>query len=570
MAALDRSQGPSLLDRQPVRAESSYDVGGQIVGVRARPSAVGLGSRVLLLLLWLRAGKRLTASQLTWAHWLVQAAGLGGSLAAALAAAWGTSGVHGQGALRNLLGLPAREFRIAGSVEPGWEAVRQAFVRNFELGLETASQCCVYHKGVRVVDLHGALLRRASPACVGTGPWEQQPYNADTIQLVFSCSKVLESLAVAIAADKGYLDYDTPITRYWPEFAAGSQHEEKRNITVADLMRHEAGLVSFRRPVTRDDLEQAASGQSSLSRLIEESDVSFPSGTRRSYHGVTRGLIVNELLRRADPKGRTVGRYIQEEIAGPLGVAESCHLGTLPASEDHKVEPIIPVLDAFTYAQLACVSASIALQLGKPSAACPYDLGKTQLRRIGSQFNPYSEQNRMMQSCTLDVMKSWNEIWLRRVESPSHNVFGTSRALGRIAGCLAAGGEIDGRRIIGPRGLATATSGITLADDAGCNMPMQNTAAGFVDFSSKHWHATAKAAGRHVHSMDGFQGWGGFGGSCMVFNQQEQLGIAYNMAGWLSPLWSSYGMGDPRCLRLVEAIRTCAGSGGQPVPASRL
>eukprot|EP00928_Gymnodinium_smaydae_P032429 TRINITY_DN23488_c0_g2_i1.p1 TRINITY_DN23488_c0_g2~~TRINITY_DN23488_c0_g2_i1.p1 ORF type:complete len:535 (+),score=72.95 TRINITY_DN23488_c0_g2_i1:23-1606(+) len=513
----------------------------------------GLQARLALLAFWVSLARPLTASQLSFAHRVLLVAGLSSSALAAAVFALGSCGVAGEGPLRRALGLGSRSFRIGGSVAPGWEPVRDAFRRNFELGVETAAQFCVYFKGVRVVDLFGSLDRRPSHKELGTGPFDQQNYNEDSLQLVMSSSKVLESLAIAIAVDKGLLEYDAPIVKYWPEFA-DVDGADKRTVTVADLMRHQAGLTYFAQPLNESDFRSGDMGD-----LIARSPAVFPRTTKRAYHGITRGLVVNELLRRVDPDQPSVGRYLQDLIAGPLGVASHCHIGTLPVSEDARVEPISLVSLPQVVAQVVSVTASDKLRVGRPSSAVPFTTSAVANRRLKDGGDPESFQTKFVRAIDNGVEASINKGWWRRVESPSSNCHSSARSLAKIAGCLAMRGEIEGTRIISAAGLDAALQDPEAAFDAGVNMTTHNTKAGFTDFSHQEWDDVGVDADRPpgAHATKGFFGWGGFGGSAMMFNPESGMGVAYCMAQFGNPLWCAFGMSDPRCLRILEAVREC-------------
>lgn len=187
---------------------------------------------------------------------------------------YGLAGFHGQSAFRRFLGLPSKVWRIGGTVSPGWESVRAAFENNYRLGLERSSQYVVYHKGVKVVDLYGSIA--------------SEKYNANSCQLVYSCTKVLTSIALSIAVDRGLLLFDERISSYWPEFSASHPPDSQKHlVTVGDLMRHQAGMAFLDEPITENDVRHQESGD--LGRKIERSNVNFHPTSRRAYHSMTRG-----------------------------------------------------------------------------------------------------------------------------------------------------------------------------------------------------------------------------------------------------------------------------------------
>ena len=123
---------------------------------------------------------------------------------------------------------------VEGHVSRGFEGVREAFAQNFERRGELGGACCAYHHGEKVVDLWGGIRNKQT-----SEPWER-----DTMVLVYSATKGLSAMTLAIAHSRGWLDYDERVATYWPEFA---QHG-KEKITVRQLLAHQAGLFAFDEP----------------------------------------------------------------------------------------------------------------------------------------------------------------------------------------------------------------------------------------------------------------------------------------------------------------------------------
>src|SRR5512143_2675379 len=191
---------------------------------------------------------------------------------------------------------------IEGHVSPGYEAVREAFAENFSLRHELGGACCVYHQGEKVVDLWGGVRNQASGA-----PWQE-----DTMVLVYSTTKGLAAMTLALAHSRGWLDYEERVCTYWPEFA---QHGKER-ITVRQLLAHQAGLFAFAEAVdkrTVADLDR-------LAVILARQKPAWEPGTRQAYHAITLGYYESELLRRIDPQRRSLGQFFQDEIATPLGL----------------------------------------------------------------------------------------------------------------------------------------------------------------------------------------------------------------------------------------------------------
>ena len=201
------------------------------------------------------------------------------------------------------------ECEIYGEVEPGFEPVREAFGRNFSERDELGAACCAYVDGRKVVDLWGGVADRESQA-----PWQK-----DTLVLVFSTTKGMSALAVALAHSRGLIDYDERVATYWPEFARNG----KGNVTVRQLLDHQAGLCAVDEPLGPELL--ADPGR--LAEILAAQRPAWEPGTRQGYHYLTLGLYENELLRRVDPRGRSLGQFLSEEILAPLG--EEFYIGPL-------------------------------------------------------------------------------------------------------------------------------------------------------------------------------------------------------------------------------------------------
>ncbi|MGE5446077.1 MAG: serine hydrolase domain-containing protein, partial [Ignavibacteriales bacterium] len=191
---------------------------------------------------------------------------------------------------------------ISGFVKPGFEAVREAFVENFERRHELGAACCIYYRGEKVVDLWGGVRNE-----VTREPWEE-----DTMVVVFSATKGLSGLAMALAHSRGLFDYDERISKYWPEFA----QQGKDKITIRQLLAHQAGLFAF------DELgdKSTLADLDRLAAVLAQQKPAHEPGTQQVYHALTLGYYESELLRRVDPKGRSIGQYFQDEIAAPLGL----------------------------------------------------------------------------------------------------------------------------------------------------------------------------------------------------------------------------------------------------------
>jgi CubicO group peptidase (beta-lactamase class C family) len=195
-----------------------------------------------------------------------------------------------------------------GYCAPEFASVRIEFERNFARRNEKGAGCCVYFQGRKVVDLWGG--ERA----VGSS------WGAETLALTFSVTKGMAAAALVVAHSRGLFELDAPVASYWPDFGQGG----KEQITVRQLLNHEAGLISVDQPLT---LELLASPEK-LGEVMARQKPAWLPGARHGYHTLTLGWYQSEFLRRVDPQRRTIGQFFRDEIALPLEV--EFHIG-LPA-----------------------------------------------------------------------------------------------------------------------------------------------------------------------------------------------------------------------------------------------
>jgi CubicO group peptidase (beta-lactamase class C family) len=199
---------------------------------------------------------------------------------------------------------------INGEVAPGYESVRTAFAKSFaELG-ELGAACTVFHKGRKVVDLWGGVADQ------GTG----DTWREDTLVLVYSLTKGMTALAAAVAVSRGLFAYETRVAEIWPEFAASG----KQAVTVRQLLSEQAGLAAIDLDLTL----QTMGDQDRIAAAIAAQTPNWMPGDQSGNHAYSLGWFTSELIRRADPQHRSLGRFFAEELAGPLRA--DFHIG-LPA-----------------------------------------------------------------------------------------------------------------------------------------------------------------------------------------------------------------------------------------------
>ena len=208
---------------------------------------------------------------------------------------------------------------IYGICNERFEKVREALAESLD-GIDVGASAAVYLDGEPVVDLWGGYTDAAR-----TRPWER-----DTIVNVWSTTKPMTALCVLILADRGALDLDAPVAKYWPEFSA-------RDVLVRHVLAHSAGLPEWDVPVSVEDLYDWPK----VTGLLAAQAPRWEPGTVPAYHVVTQGFLLGEVVRRVT--GRTLGTFFAEEVAGPLGA--DFHIG-LPPAHHGRVADLIPEPDA--------------------------------------------------------------------------------------------------------------------------------------------------------------------------------------------------------------------------------
>lgn len=207
---------------------------------------------------------------------------------------------------------------IQGACDPAFDQLREVMSASIDTGEDVGASVCVIHQGRTVVDIWGGV------ADVGTGePWER-----DTIINVFSITKTMTTLAALLLVDRGELDPDTAVAKYWPEFAAAG----KNDVTVANLMSHTSGVSGWQEPIT---LAEIYDDQAAAAALAAQSPWWQP-GTASGYHALNQGHLVGEVIRRIT--GQSLGTFFRREIAEPTGA--DFYIGT-PESEDGRIARLI-------------------------------------------------------------------------------------------------------------------------------------------------------------------------------------------------------------------------------------
>jgi len=286
---------------------------------------------------------------------------------------------------------------IDGHCDPRFTAVREQFFANFTERGDVGAAVCVYQDGVRVVDCWGGHADAA----------RTRPFGPDTIVSVASTTKGMVALCAHMLAERGKLDLDAPVARYWPAFAAAG----KQDIPVRWLLSHRAGL-----PAIGPSLPAAALFDwTAMTAAIAETVPWWTPGERHGYHAITYGHLVGEVIRRVD--GRTVGAFLRDEVTGPLRA--DFFIG-VPAEVDGRAAEVLPPPppgEATIWDTLLADPDSVS---GRPFLNPPRAAGLVNTR-------------------------AW-----RAAEIPAANGHTSARGVARVYAALARGGELDGVRLLAP------------------------------------------------------------------------------------------------------------------------
>jgi CubicO group peptidase (beta-lactamase class C family) len=391
---------------------------------------------------------------------------------------------------------------IDGLVARGFEPVQAAFERNFERRAETGAACAVTVGGELVVDLWGGV-RDAS---------RNEPWERDTLVLMFSTTKGIASIALAHAHARGLFDHGEPVARYWPEFGSNGKH----SVTVRQLLSHQAGLCAIDEKM---DLA-ALSDPDWVAAVIAAQAPAWEPGTRHGYHGLTLGWYESELLRRVDPKRRTIGRYFADEVAAPLGL--EFYIG-LP--EDVPADRIAVIGGGWYRTRMLM------------------HLGSLPTGFVKGFLDPRSITARTFSNPKiLGMPNRYNDRSMRRIELPAANGIGTVRSVAIAYGELATGGRRLGLGSPTLRALSEPAS----PPSQGRFDEVLRTETTFSLGYCKPW------PGFEFGSARAF-GTPGAGGSFGFAEPELGLGFGYAMNRMGFHLWN-----DPRERALREAALACA------------
>lgn len=387
---------------------------------------------------------------------------------------------------------------VKGTWEPRFDPVVEAFRENFTERGDVGASFAVFKEGRKVVDIWGGHKDRER-----TDPWLE-----DTLVCVFSTTKTMTFLVSLILIDRGELDPQDPVHKFWPEFKANG----KENVRFVDLLTHASGVAGLDVPVTEEEI---LDWELVTSRLAEQAPWWEP-GTKTGYHALTQGHLIGEVVRRIT--GQTIGSFFHEEVARPLHA--DFHIGT-PPSVQTRMSANHQTPGADTNEERAEIMER--LRAAGPPVDIGDDAGQIQLRifasaDIGSDF-------------------ANSPAW-RQAEIPAGNGVGNARSVARAQHVVANGGEAFGVRLMSEE---TARRAVELQIE-GPDLVFQTHMAFGLGYGLPV-QAFPQSPSEHA----GF--WGGAGGSSIVIDLDERMSFSYTMN-----LMSTDIVGDLRASSLGDAV----------------
>ena len=372
---------------------------------------------------------------------------------------------------------------IHGRTTSAFAAVKDVFAENFEGGEEVGASFSATLEGETVVDPWAGHADAAR-----TKDWQ-----SNTLINVWSTTKGITALAVAMLVDRGQMRYRDNVAQYWPDFAQAG----KSDITIGQLMSHQAGVCGLREPTTVEDYYD----WDKMVRRLAATKPFWTPPVGSGYHAVTFGWLAGELVRRVD--GRSLGTFVQEEICQPLGA--DLFIG-LPESEEPRVAEM-------------CATKGAAGVAG---------LGQTDETISGAIANPKS-----------DAMWANDRAW-RGAEIPSVNAQTNAKALARIYAALANGGTVDGVRLLGKDAIKRATAEQCKGADKVLGIDMRWGCGWMLNLYGMYG------------PNDASFGHAGWGGSVGFADPTANVSVGYAMNNMAANL-----LADRRSINLIRKVYDC-------------
>src|ERR1700677_1087619 len=351
---------------------------------------------------------------------------------------------------------------IDGTCAERFDAVRGALARNLDSGAELGASLVVDIDGDIAVDMWGGFCDLDR-----TVPWTEH-----TITNVWSSTKTVTSLAALMLVDRGELDVDAPVARYWPEFAA----QGKQDVLVRHVMSHASGVSGLEQPAVAEDLYD---WPRATSRMAAQAPW-WPPGTASGYHALNYGHLVGEVVRRIS--GKTLKQFVADEIAGPLGA--DFQIGPAESDWGRIADVVPPPPLPFDLAALGADSPAVKTFTGPVAAA-----------------------------------EDANTPGWRRADIGAANGHGNARSVGRVMSVVARGGQVDGVRLLSGDTIDLIFREQLNGIDLVLGLPLRwGIGFGLPRLDILPWIPDEKICY-----------WGGWGGSMIVMDVGRRMTISYMM-----------------------------------------
>jgi len=389
------------------------------------------------------------------------------------------------------------------------------FRRNFAFGDELGAQLTIFHNGKAVIDAWGSMDAHQTTNGL---------YDGNSLQTIFSSTKVLTSLCICILADRGHLKLEDKVSKHWPEFAQNG----KEGIRICDVLRHEAGLAALASETEPEDGSkdynitlQDIQNLDAMAKIIAKARPYWKDGIRRSYHSMTRGFILAEIVRRTDPSGRSLQVFFDEEVSKPLNADTWIGTPLVIQEEFHIADmTLIDSTRQWVESYVNPVDESLKKQMSDPNGMFT--------RRIPMKGKAGS-------------VAAFNTVEYRSAQIGSAGGISNGRGLGRIAAMVSNMGRLNDTKVVSKGGIQKMLDAPKIAFDSALCMESSFTAGGICCFDETPSFVSWKGGK--------WFGWGGRGGSAIAFCPDRNLALAYTMNAMHNDL-----LGGRRLDKIVQIL----------------
>lgn len=317
-------------------------------------------------------------------------------------------------------------IKIHGHADEAWAPVADVFRSNFERDSEIGAACALYVDGELVVDLWGGFADREAA----------RPWREDTVVLVWSTTKGATAICAHILVERGELDLDAPVARYWPEFGG----DGKEHIPVRWLLSHQAGLPLLDSALTLDE----ACAWEPVIRALEAQEPLWPPGTQHGYHAKTYGFLVGEVVRRIS--GKSLGTFFADEVARLLELDAWIGLPDEIEPRIARLEIGPPPSDPIAQLERLGLDSAAASELaGWQATLADPNSWAVRAFTLGGAIPPTVEES----------LAVYNARSFRAAEHPGSNMVSDARSVARMYAATV--GEVDGIRLLRPKTVTDMT-----------------------------------------------------------------------------------------------------------------